>query len=137
MNFMGRYNSRMTTPTTRAGNLIRPAYLLTCISLISLIFLCLAWELRLAPIQPGGSWLVLKAAPLLAPLFGILNGKRYTFQWSSMLILGYLTEGTVRATSDHGLMQWLAGIETILALIFFVCAVYYARATAPSRRPAQ
>lgn len=127
----------MTTPTTSTANLIRPAYLLACTSLIGLIFLCLAWELRLAPVQPGGSWLVLKAVPLLVPLFGILHGKRYTYQWSSMLILGYLTEGAVRATSDHGLMQWLAVVESALSLLFFVCAVYFARATAPSRNPAR
>ena len=34
-------------------------------SLIALIFLCLAWELWLAPIRPGGSLLVLKTLPLL------------------------------------------------------------------------
>ena len=43
-------------------------------SLIALIFLCLAWELRWAPLKPGGSWLALKAVFLLAPLFGILRG---------------------------------------------------------------
>lgn len=54
---------------------LRPLYLVACSSLIALIFLCLAWELRLAPIQPGGSWLALKCLPLLAPLFGILRGR--------------------------------------------------------------
>lgn len=126
----------MTTPSHTPAKYLRPAYLGACASLIGLIFLCLAWELRLAPVQPGGSWLVLKAAPLLAPLFGILHGRRYTFQWSSMLILAYLTEGTVRATSDHGTMQTLAALESVLALIFFTCAVYYAKNTAPSRNPA-
>ena len=42
-------------------------------TLIALIFLCLAWELWLAPLKPGGSWLALKAVFLLAPLFGILR----------------------------------------------------------------
>ena len=30
-------------------------------SLLALIVLCLAWELFLAPLRPGGSWLALKA----------------------------------------------------------------------------
>ena len=30
------------------------------VSLVVLIFLCLAWELWLAPLRTGGSWLVLK-----------------------------------------------------------------------------
>lgn len=112
--------------------MIRNLYLTACISLIGLIFLCLAWELRLAPIQPGGSWLVLKCMPLLAPLFGILNGRRYTYQWASMLILLYFTEGIVRATTDSGTGQWLAVLETLLSLIFFGATVAYARLTRPS-----
>jgi uncharacterized membrane protein len=61
-------------------------------SLLGLLALCLAWELWLAPLRPGGSWLVLKALPLLAPLFGVLQERRYSFQWSSMLALAYLAE---------------------------------------------
>lgn len=112
--------------------MIRPLYLAACGSLIALIFLCLAWELRLAPVQPGGSWLALKCLPLLAPLFGILNGRRYSYQWASMLILLYFTEGIVRATTDTGLGQSLAIAETLLSLIFFCAAVGYARLTRPS-----
>lgn len=98
-------------------------------SLIALIFLCLAWELWLAPLRPGGSALVFKVLPLLLPLAGILRGKRYTYQWSSMLILLYLTEGVVRAMSDRGLSATMAGIETVLAVVFFFSAVFYARLT--------
>jgi uncharacterized membrane protein len=108
------------------------ANLLATVSLIGLIVLCLAWELRLAPLQPGGSWLVLKTLPLLAPLFGILHGRRYTHQWASLLILAYLTEGVVRATTDTGMMRVMAGIEVLLATVFFVAAVLYARLTRPS-----
>lgn len=102
-------------------------------SLIALIALCIAWELWLAPLKPGGSWLVLKALPLLAPLFGILKGRRYTYQWSSLLIQIYLLEGLARATSDSGAMRWLAAAEVALAATFFAAVVVYARLTAPSR----
>lgn len=112
--------------------MIRSLYLTACTSLITLIFLCLAWELRLAPIQPGGSWLVLKCMPLLAPLFGILNGRRYTYQWASMLILLYFTEGIVRVTNETGNSQWLAAAEIILSVVFFGATVAYARLTRPS-----
>lgn len=105
----------------------RAYYLTACSSLIALIFLCLAWELKVAPIQAGGSWLVLKCIPLLAPLFGILNGRRYTYQWSSMLILLYLTEGVVRATTSGGIEQLLAGAEILLALAFFWSAICFVR----------
>ena len=112
--------------------MIRSLYLAACSSLIALIFLCLAWELRLAPIQPGGSWLALKCLPLLLPLFGILNGRRYSYQWASMLILLYFTEGIVRATTETGIGQALAIAETVLALTFFCASVAYARLTRPS-----
>jgi uncharacterized membrane protein len=96
-------------------------------SLIALIFLCLAWETILAPLKPDGSLLILKTLPLLLPLFGILKGRRYTYQWSCMFILLYFTEGAVRAWSDTGLSAKLALLEVVLSLIFFFCAIFYAK----------
>lgn len=97
-------------------------------SLLALIALCVAWELALAPLRPGGSWLVLKVVPLLLPLRGVLKRNLYTLQWSSMLILLYLAEGTVRATSDRvPLSATLGWIETVLACIYFFCAILYVR----------
>lgn len=106
---------------------------LSSVSLIALIFLCVAWELWLAPIRPGGSSLVLKALPLLIPLMGILKGRRYTYQWAPMLILAYFTEGVARAWSDTGLSAWLAGGEIVLSVVFFFAAIFYAKLSAPSR----
>lgn len=99
------------------------------ISLIALMMLALAWEIVLAPLKPGGSLLMLKAVPLLLPLFGILRGKRYTYQWSSMFIWLYFTEGVVRAWSDDGLSAKLALMEIVLSVAFFICTIFYARLT--------
>jgi uncharacterized membrane protein len=98
-------------------------------SLVALIFLCLAWELWLAPIRPGGSLLALKTLPLFVPLFGVLRGKRYTFQWSSMFILLYFTEGVVRGWGDAQPSRNLALVEVGLSLAFFTAVVTYARLT--------
>lgn len=98
-------------------------------SLIALIFLCLAWESVLAPLKPAGSLLMLKAVLLLLPLFGILKGRRYTYQWAGMLILLYFTEGVVRAWSDVGVSRQLALTEVVLSLLFFFCAIFYAKLT--------
>lgn len=106
---------------------------LSSTSLVGLLFLCLAWELWLAPLRPGGSMLALKALPLLLPLFGILRGKRYTHQWASMLALAYVTEGLVRAISDQGMSQGLAVAETVLAMLLFAGCLGHARVSAPSR----
>jgi len=94
--------------------------------------LCVAWELWLAPLRPGGSLMALKALPLTAPLSGILFGRRYTYQWSSMLILAYFTEGVMRGWGDGGLSQRLAFAEIALSLLFFAAAVAYARLTRPA-----
>ena len=98
-------------------------------SLAALILLCLAWELWLAPLRPGGSLLALKALPLALPLSGVIQGRRYTYQWSSMLILAYLAEGVTRAWSERGTSQLLASMEILLSLLFFAAAVGYARLT--------
>jgi uncharacterized membrane protein len=108
--------------------------LIASASLIALIALCLAWELWLAPIKPGGSWLVLKALPRLWPRFGILHGRRYTYQWSSMMILAYLTEGVVRAATESGTARVLAGSEVLLSLVFFASTVAYARHTGRAKQ---
>jgi uncharacterized membrane protein len=98
-------------------------------TLVALILLCLLWELWLAPLRPGGSLIALKALPLLIPLRGIFEGRRYTYQWTSMLILAYFAEGVTRAWSDRGLSQALAVAEILLSLAFFAAAVTYARLT--------
>lgn len=100
--------------------------------LLSLIALCLTWELWLAPLRPGGSWLVLKVLPLLTPLRGLIHRRRYAFQWSSMLILGYFAEGIVRAMSDKGLSAKLALVEIALSMLFFSTAIAYAHLSRPS-----
>jgi uncharacterized membrane protein len=86
----------------------------------------------LVPARPGGSLLALKILPLLAPLFGILRGKVYTYQWTSMLVLAYFAEGAVRAWSDTGLSAHLALAEAALATTCFVACIVFVRG---ARRP--
>ena len=106
---------------------------LECVALLALIALCLLWEGWLAPLHPGGSWLILKSLPLLPAVPGVLRGRRYTSQWLSMVVLLYFLEGALRFF-DPGLTGILARVEVALALVLFVAAVGYARATAPSRQ---
>lgn len=121
-----------TTPRPINDQAIRRYRWMAVISCLALILLSLAWERWLAPLRPGGSWLMLKALPLLLPLPGLLRGKRYAYQWSSLLILLYLCEGLVRATSDAGLSQLLGVAETILSTAYFVSVLAFCYATRPS-----
>jgi uncharacterized membrane protein len=98
------------------------------LSLVALIVLSVAWELVLAPLRPGGSWLVLKVIPLLLPLRGVLRQDVYTMQWSSMLILLYLAEGAVRVMTDtQAISIGLGWAEVILSLIYFISVIAYLR----------
>lgn len=94
-----------------------------------LLLLCVAWELWLAPLRPGGSLMALKALPLALALPGIISGRRYTFQWSSLLVLAYFAEGLTRAWADRPPSQYLAAGEAVLAIAFFAAAVTFARRT--------
>ena len=101
--------------------------IVSSIAVIALIVLCLAWELWLAPLRPGGSWLALKAAPLALPLGGILSGRRYTYQWTSLLVLAYFAEGSVRCYAESGAGRALAAAEIVLSVILFAAAVGHSR----------
>jgi len=111
----------------------RIAWIAACALLIALILLNLAWELVLAPVKPGGSWLVLKVLPLLLPLFGVLRARRYTLQWSTLLIWAYAAEGAARAWTDTWPSALLAATELSLSIAYFLAVVLYLRATRETR----
>lgn len=106
------------------------------IAWVLLFVLCLAWELWLAPIRPGGSWLALKALPLLLPARGLLRGNVKSFQWALLLVLAYLLEATVRVfePAPYGTLAW---IELALVTVFFVAAIVYVRPFKQAARAAR
>lgn len=95
--------------------------------LLGLIALGLAWELWLAPLRPGGSWLALKVLPLCLPLAGVLRRRLYTYRWVSLVVWLYFTEGVVRAWSDRPPSSWLAGVEIALCLLLFAACAAHVR----------
>lgn len=96
-------------------------------SLLGLIVLSVLWELWLAPLRPGGSWLLLKALPLCIPLAGLLKHRMYTYRWVSLMVWLYFTEGVVRAWSDQPPGDWLAMVEIALCLLLFVACTLHVR----------
>lgn len=96
-------------------------------SLLGLIVLSVLWELWLAPLRPGGSWLVLKALPLCIPLAGLLKHRMYTYRWVSLMVWLYFTEGVVRAWSDQPPGNLLAMVEITLCLLLFVACTLHVR----------
>ena len=94
----------------------------------ALIVLGLAWELWLAALRPGAWLLALKVVPLVLALPGLHAGRVRTFQWWSMIVMIYLAEGLVRATSDQGASVPLACLEAVLAGGAFLGILAYVRA---------
>lgn len=108
--------------------------LLTVALCWALILLCVAWELWLAPLRPGGSLLVLKVLPLLLAVPLLARQRLRAFQLWSMLILLYLCEGIVRGMSDPGLSAVLGWIEALLAAAVYFLILIYVR-TLRQRHP--
>lgn len=96
-------------------------------SLLGLIVLGLAWELWLAPLRPGGTWVALKVLPLCLPLAGLLRHRMYTYRWVSLLVWVYFTEGVVRAWSDPPPSSYLAMVEIALCLLLFAACAQHVR----------
>ncbi len=96
-------------------------------SLIGMILLGLAWELWLAPLRPGGSWLALKVLPLCIPLAGLLKNRMYTYRWVSLMVWLYFTEGVVRAWGDKPPGNWLALVQVVLCITLFVACALHVR----------
>lgn len=107
-------------------SLRRTAWAVTAATAV-LACICILWELWLAPLRPGGSWLVLKAAPLALALPGMAKQRTRTFRWWSMAILAYVCEGAVRLMSDRGLGAAIAGLELALSVLIFAAILHYMR----------
>ena len=96
-------------------------------SLLALIVLCLAWELVLAPVRPGGTWLAIKALPLCIPLAGILKNRMYTYRWVALFVWLYFVEGVVRASGDRPPGNHLALLQIALCLVLFAACTLHVR----------
>jgi uncharacterized membrane protein len=123
----------MTTKTPLVS--LRHLRLLAITSLLLLAALCVATELWLNPLRPGGSWLALKALPLLSSLRGFVHARRRSYQWMSLLVWLYFMEGAVRAASDA---QPVWGyLQAAIALTLFACSAAYARFSVGAGSPAR
>lgn len=110
----------MKTHKTKALRVAQAAWL-------GLIGLTLLWDWAYAPLNTGRWLLLLKLVPLLLPLRGILVGHVYTYQYCSMLVLAYFTEGVMRVFDVQPLSRVLAGVEIALSVVFFVACLAYVK----------
>ena len=115
-------NANSPHPALPAAERILPA------AVLALCAILVMWEIWLAPIRQGGSWLALKALPLAIALPGLFRGRLYTRQWLSLLLPLYAAEGIVRAWTEPGRIRVLALAEIVFALVAFIAIMAAARA---------
>lgn len=60
------------------------------------------WEIALAPLRSGGSWLALKALPLALLWPALRRGRLRVRQWTALLLTFYFAEAIVRALTESG-----------------------------------
>ncbi len=84
----------------------------------------------LAWILAGYSWLMCLIAvlPLLAPLNGLVRGRRYTYAWTTLFAIPYLafalTEMLVNPQA-----RWVAAMSLLLIFAWFCTMILFLRAS--------
>lgn len=123
--------SRRDIPRTEAGS----AWLRLAIAATgALVLLQLLWELWLAPVRPGGSWLALKALPLALLWPRVARGEFKARQYLVLLLLPYMAEAVVRALTEGGRHRLVAAAAATLATGAFTALLLAFRAGRNARR---
>ena len=116
------------TPTRRPALPSTPALRIAIAATAALALIALLWELWLAPLKPGGSWLALKALPLVVLWFPLARGGRRAGQWLSLLLPLYLAEAVARGLSEGGRHAAVAWTACLIALVAFLALLAAFRA---------
>jgi uncharacterized membrane protein len=87
----------------------------------------------LAWITVGYSWPLCAAAvvPLLAPLRGLVLGRRHTYAWSTLFAIPYLVFALTELLVNPA-ARWVAGLSLLLVFGWFCAMVAFLR-SAPAR----
>ena len=82
----------------------------------------------------GYPWLlcVLAAVPLLAPLPGLVRGRRYTYAWASLFAVPYLAFAITELLVNPG-ARWVASLTLVVVFAWFCAMVLYLRASRAHR----
>jgi len=88
----------------------------------------LAWTLV------GYSWLLCVgvALPLLAPLRGLIRGRRYTYAWSSLFAIPYLTFALCELLANPR-ARWLAALTLMSGFAWFCTMIAFLRVSRSHR----
>jgi uncharacterized membrane protein len=105
-------------------------------SILALALTELLWELLLAPLRSGGSWLALKALPLALLWLALVRGSHKARQFASLLLPIYFGEALVRALSESGRHALVAAVAAALAGVAFAALLISFRRARDRSKPA-
>lgn len=97
-------------------------------SVALLIAIVFAWQLWPTPGVEGTARGVALSVPLLLPVQGLWQGKRYTYRWATLCVLPYFIVGLTEVVANPSSRPW-TGAMLAVALTWFVGLVAYLRVT--------
>jgi uncharacterized membrane protein len=100
-----------------------------CIGLwIAVVLSLLAW------IMAGYPWpiCVLAALPLLAPLSGLLRGRRHTYAWATLFAVPYLAFALTELLANPA-ARWVAAMSLLLVFGWFCTMILFLRVSRVQR----
>ena len=120
----------MSAPAPRIPRAAR----LAVASTLTLALLEILWELALAPLRPHGSWLALKALPLVLLLPGVAHGRRMPRQVLALLLPFYIGEALLRTLAEPGRHAIVAAVACATAGVAFLALLAWFRGEALRQR---
>lgn len=99
------------------------------------IWLWLAVSLSLLLWIPFGySWpfCVIAVLPLLAPLQGLVRGRRYTYAWATLFAIPYLTFALTELLANRA-ARWVASLSLLLVFAWFCTMILFLRVSGEHR----
>lgn len=88
----------------------------------------------LAWVWAGYPWpiCVLAVLPLLAPLHGLLRGRRHTYAWATLFAVPYLAFALTELLANPA-ARWVAALSLVLVFAWFCTMILFLRASRAHR----
>jgi uncharacterized membrane protein len=109
-------------------NIATSARSATVLLWLAVVASLLAWMLA------GYPWLICVAAtlPLLAPLNGLVRGRRHTYAWATLFAIPYLVFALTELLVNPA-ARWVAAISLLLVFAWFCAMILFLRASRAQR----
>ena len=75
---------------------------------------------------------VVAVVPLLAPLHGLVRGRRYTYAWATLFAIPYLAFAVTELLVNPR-ARWVAGVSLLLVFAWFCTMILFLRASRAHR----